>query len=571
MQLRQREEGGIDYAFHDQNQDDPYSVSGAWLGVGDRGVARGQVWKDELNLRGDVSAAPTQEEQRKLGGVCMNGAGYVPLLTGFDFAHSQKDVQVRRLAAICETKTMTQCRGSFGWHSAHEDRCGAGEASRRALQTSYQQAWEEAERLDTDDIEAFFDTSRSYGGKSAIADWIYVPLSAIDECRFVYGRDTRAIADFSNGRPMAIQGFDYRFLDTDHHVLEVGLTPGSAAPQARFRDNNLDDPFEFRVQLCALSNSTSRPLPGVSETLRRPVAANKPLAVFTEPQGWGGLRFDGVNGGVSGVRGEATAAAVLGGEPLLSSFFLGFQNGDHKIKALGVEPIDDRAIRFVFSDGNGDDPFEARASYLRAVGATLKTLSFRSTDEFGAPAHSCSDLVSCEWRVGEDHGVPASYVPILSSLVFERQATDANIGRLTAGWADRVDNGQGRFAAGMTEEGGWDWRHTESQTDRGASAPSFRGSAVLVPAEKIEKCDSKYLTWHGEPGSDHSLPYDSVPIEPNKRFVLQRVSFGFGPGQDHHLQQIGVEYLPHGELRVHFKDDNRDDPYGWDVSYCFLR
>jgi len=565
----------LNFAFNDYNSDDPYSIRYGLIGLTERAYKAGEIWK-QTPLRKDVNAGLTKAEQKKLGGACMNGAGYVPLLSGFDFSQSAKDVNVRRLAAICAVETSKQCKTTFGWQTAPGGKCSPGQASRSAKQVVYRKAWEEAGRLDTDDIEAFFDSKRTYGDKAIDVDWLYVPITAIDQCRMFYGRDTRAIADFARGRDVAIQGFDYRFLDTDHHILEVGLLPQSNdGNNVRFRDNDGDDPFEYRVQLCSLKRSGNAPVPTVSNPVQ-PKLPSQGVPLFTPKFPLGGssgskgapnyasLRFITSNASTSG-KGEKTAVANIQGAPLLSSFFFGFKNGDHKIRAIGVEPAGG-SVHFTYSDGNGDDPFKARATYIGAGGVALKTIQVASKDEFGAPAHNCNVDRNCRWTIGQDEGVPDSFVSILSGMHFERRATDANIGAIGAGQHGTT------FQALLTEQGGWDWRHVNSQTDRGARAPKFRGSVVLVPKSRIETCSSTSRQWHGGKANKPNKRYDSVQLEPGKRFVLQSVGFSFGVSKDHHLEHLGVEYNSStGELRVHFKDDNRDDPYSWNVSYCYLK
>lgn len=552
----------VTYAFNDYNADDPYKVGFGYIGVNDRGVSRGTVWNAQ-QLRPNVAKGPTAKERKVLNGACMNGAGYVPLLTGFNFSHSQKDVAVRRLAAICAPETVTQCEGTYGWYTASNGKCdSSGHAKRTAIQTVYRQAWDDRGDLDTDDIEAFFDTKRSTGGKDVRADWLYVPLSAVDECRSFYGRDTRAIENFASGRDVAIQGFDYRFLDTDHHILEVGLIPqGGGGEQVRFRDNDRKDPFEYRVQLCALKKRGR---------LRGSGVGGASVAGGSSPSSaYDALSFVGSNAKAAKVRGETTKTAGLRGSPLLSSFYFGFHGGDHKIHSVGVEPVGG-SVHFTYRDGNGDDDFTARATYYSTTGATLTTKPLISRDEFGAPAYQCDNLQSCVWTLKKSDGVPKKFVPIMSGFAFERKATDANFGKLKAGWYQSQAKGNGRYEAAMTEESGFDWRHGASRIARDARDPRFRGSVVLVPAEKVEKCATVYETWNGKKGASRPGKYDTKTLEPGKKFVLQAVSFSFLDG-DHHLQHLGVEYRANGQLRVHFKDDNRDDPYNWSVTYCYLR
>ncbi len=567
----------LNFAFHDYNSDDPYSVSYGLIGLTERAYAAGGIW-NQISLRKNVNAGPSKAEQKKLGGACMNGAGYVPLLTGFDFNHSGKDVGVRRLAAICAVETIKQCKTVYGWKTArveNQGKCKPGQASRYAKQVVYRQAWEESGRLDTDDIEAFFDSKRSYGDKSVRAKWLYVPITAIDQCRTFYGRDTHAIADFARGRDVAIQGFDYRFLDTDHHILEVGLQPQSGdGNNIRFRDNDGNDPFEYRVQICSLKKNGNAPTPTLNIPIQPTIPpAAMPLLIPKLPGGgssgpkvpnYTSLSFVTSHAGTSG-KGEKTASANIRGVPLLSSFFFGFTNGDHKIRAIGVEPIGG-SVHFTYSDGNGDDPFKARAIYIGADGVALKTIQIASKDEYGAPAYNCNVDTKCRWTIGQAEGVPTRFVAVLSGFHFERKATDANIGALGAGQLGTT------FQALLSEEGGWDWRHVNSQTDRGARAPKFRGSVALVPKSRIESCSQAIGQWHGKKSRAPKKRYDSVQLEPGKRFVLQSVGFSFGVKKDHYLEKLGVEYNSStGELRVHFKDKNRDDPYSWSVSYCYLK
>ncbi len=250
---------------------------------------------------------------------------------------------------------------------------------------------------------------------------------------------------------------------------------------------------------------------------------------------------------------------------VLSGFHFRFDNGDHKIKTIGVMP-GRNYVQFTYADGNGDDPFTARVQFIKPTGADLQVIALNSKDQFGAPAYNCNTTVSCSWIIGTDRGVPNRFVPILSGFYFEQQAADANIGGISAGWYERMQDAEGGFQALMTDDGGWDLM----QGDRQSRNTLFRGAVTLVPSDKIERCANISRRWWGDNTNRPSARgYDSVRLAPNKRFVLQRVSFGFA--DDNFLEQIGVQYFSDGELLVHFKDNNRDDYYWWNIGYCYLK
>ncbi len=551
----------IQAAFRDGNGDDPYAVQFRYANINKRAVKAGAQWKGEWQLRSS-SAPLSASEKAKLNGACMNGDGMVPLLAGFDFSQSAKDVKVRRLAAICAMEPVKQCLTAFGWRNAGPDGCKAGVQSRNTFRTVYRKSWTDAERFDMDDFTSFFEGRRFYGGKAVKVDRVFVPLTAIDECGFFYARDSHQMESFARGRPVAIQGFDLRFLDTDHNLLEAGVMPQEpGGNQISFRDNSGEDPFEYRVQVCALKQLGDKPAP---------VASRTPTTPITPSRNYAALRFQNISVNTRNARTSALLPSTLDAQKgaLLSSFFLGFENGDHKIKTIGVMPAGN-AVQFNYADGNGDDPFTASAKFIKPIGATMPVIPLRSTDEFGAPAYNCNDTATCTWIIGSARGVPNKFIPVLSGFYFDRQATDANIGGLSAGWFARMRGDQGGFQALMSEDGGWNWQQTESQIDREARNTLFRGTVALVPAEKVERCGTVSQRWWGESRPGNTSLYDSVRLLPNKRFVLQRISFGFA--EDHNLQHIGVQYRNDGELRVHFKDNNRDDYYWWSIGYCYLK
>jgi len=92
-----------------------------------------------------------------------------------------------------------------------------------------------------------YDVYRSY--KVAV-QYAWVPNSRIQAQGALSGtRGSRAAPP--RERIDALQGFEFTFTNSDHHLLELALNPDGSG-SASFRDNNLDDPMQWSATYVSL-------------------------------------------------------------------------------------------------------------------------------------------------------------------------------------------------------------------------------------------------------------------------------------------------------------------------------
>lgn len=306
------------------------------------------------------------------------------------------------------------------------------------------------------------------------------------------------------------------------------------------------------------------------------------------------VKFTQRTGRSGALVGEGALNTEVKGVPLLSGFRLSFNNGDHKVRRLGVENQGQVHIT-KFADNNLDDPFAATVVVWDAEGPAVKTAKFETRDAYGAPDYLCYGFdAACRFSfqpsIVSDEAArqmtpllsDASLVPIISGFNFERQDTDANV--RDVGVRFGCDTGGCNSQIGLVDSAGYDGRYIAEGKALSARNVMARVSYALVPRRNIQTCQTlsggrKPNTpdpairqpVRGDPRSQTDFRAERVPLPfTNAKIVLQSFSFSFLNG-DHHLQDIGVEYEPSGALYLTFGDGTRDDPYSWTIGYCVLK
>lgn len=281
---------------------------------------------------------------------------------------------------------------------------------------------------------------------------------------------------------------------------------------------------------------------------------------------------------------DVAASSSLGGVTALAGFRFRFDNGDHKLRRIGVTPKE-RLASFAFADSNGDDPFSAAASWAVLSRGKSGVVSATGGGQFEIPLPG---------------GKVAGHKLVLSGFEFRRKdGSDANV-RSIGVWLDgnravaRVmlmdDQGPDfrgfERTIGATLLGGLPLGELKMTTDtlvaalgkvnRGEANGKYRPYAVSVqyawiPDSAVASTD--VFTGTGRaPASGKVFPTNSV---------LSGFEFFF-TSSDHHLLDIGVMgpmmrapsiavlQPPAGEV-VEYQDNNRDDPMRWAVELAALK
>lgn len=107
----------------------------------------------------------------------------------------------------------------------------------------------------------------------------------------------------------------------------------------------------------------------------------------------------------------AAANVKISSAPALSDFRLWYNNGDHKVRTIGVLH-DQGSMNAKYSDQNGDDPFHVEAKWINIPGATGGKLTAAGSGTFNIQLPK----------------KPVNTTIVISGFCFERQSnTDNNI------------------------------------------------------------------------------------------------------------------------------------------------
>ena len=278
---------------------------------------------------------------------------------------------------------------------------------------------------------------------------------------------------------------------------------------------------------------------------------------------------------------DVAASSSLGGVSALAGFRFRFNNGDHKLRRIGVLPKD-RYASFSLADSNGDDPFSAVASWAVISAGRSGSVSASGGGQFEIPLPG---------------GKVAGHKLVLSGFEFRRKdGTDANV-RSIGVWLDS-DRAVARVM--LMDDQGPDFRGFEKTI----------GAALLgVPAGELKLTTDSMVTAMGQvnrAGGGRYRPF-AVQVQyawipdsavsgvdvftgtgrtpaSGKAFpsngVLQGFEFYF-TSSDHHLLDVGVMgplmrpapgalQNPPGEV-VAFQDNNRDDSMRWAAELATLK
>lgn len=232
----------------------------------------------------------------------------------------------------------------------------------------------------------------------------------------------------------------------------------------------------------------------------------------------------------SGV-GSLTAATdkTLNGASALSSFYLNFTNGDHKIRSITLYPQTD-TVNAGIADNDSNDSFDFAATWWNIPGAVSGIVNF--------PMGSAASQAVPDG--------PANTTLVINGFSIAMDGGhDCDIESLRVGYSKEHKNAV--LAPGL------------KCNDRKWGFISYS----WIPNSYIK--ENKIVT-----GSDRQASTVSGILPPNDRYMIREFNFRFKNG-GHHLQGIGVNLAaPNGEV-VTWQDSNRDDPIEWKVEYSTLK
>ncbi len=163
------------------------------------------------------------------------------------------------------------------------------------------------------------------------------------------GETTRAIT-FLPGEVVLMRGFDFRYLNGDHHIKTVEVRPETAtALTINFNDRNYDDPMAYETALTKVT------LPGViSPPTLRKFCSGGTCTFPLEAAPNGDYIFF-----LRGFRLNFLAGDVRLPFPDNCDVFVGC---DHHLSIVGIEP-GDGDITVTYKDQNGDDDYAVAIAY----------------------------------------------------------------------------------------------------------------------------------------------------------------------------------------------------------------
>jgi hypothetical protein len=174
------------------------------------------------------------------------------------------------------------------------------------------------------------------------------------------GETTRAIT-FLPGEVILMRGFDFRYLNGDHHIKTIGVLPETGTSLSiQFRDRNRDDPMAYETRLTKVT------VPGVISppTLRRGCSGGTCTFPLQAPP----------NGDYVFVL-RGFQFLFLEGEVRLPfpdncDIFVGC---DHHLSVVGIQP-EDGNIKVTYKDQNGDDDYAVAVAYSYVPRSLIRRL-----------------------------------------------------------------------------------------------------------------------------------------------------------------------------------------------------
>ncbi len=225
----------------------------------------------------------------------------------------------------------------------------------------------------------------------------------------------------------------------------------------------------------------------------------------------------------------AASDNALNKNSALSSFYLGFLNGDHKIRGIGIMP-DAETARAMLIDNDSNDPYHAEATWWNIPGAVGGSVDFPQDSHV-------SNLIP--------PGPANSTLVIGGFEAYLSKWTDCDIWNFGVKFNPSNDR--------MLIEMGSNCNEIKGR----------RGSYVWVPNSYL--AGNKIVT-----GSQRGRNQVSGTLPQSDKYLIRAFDFQFKNG-GHHLLNMGVTLEPPKASVVHWMDNNMDDPIQWRVDYSVLK
>jgi hypothetical protein len=354
-------------------------------------------------------------------------------------------------------------------------------------------------------------------------------------------------------------------------VAQVVVTPpqpreGESAPPPAKRSGVVVAPPAARNKATVVvPPATRRGVPVVPMAAARNVSAKSaelPLRAPARAHGIG-LRD----------RGNTAVNPALPAAFALNGFSLKFDNGDHKLRRIGVLGSG-RFTELALADGNGDDPFTASANYTIFTGnGAGRIVTGQVVAEGGG-----------KFEVPLRGNAPADSTLVLSGFAFQREdGSDANLRNIGV-WLD-AERKVARVS--LMDDQGVDFRGFESTIGAAFLNGVLPGAFEVMLSANVPRAVGKIRSAGKYRPYRVTVQYAWIPnaiVEresamsgtdrqrrqrpPSRIDALQGFEVMF-TNSDHHLLGLGVN--PSGNGGVLFQDNNNDDPMQWTMAYVTLK
>lgn len=288
--------------------------------------------------------------------------------------------------------------------------------------------------------------------------------------------------------------------------------------------------------------------------------------------------------GVSNGHLVSATDVLISSAPALSQFRLWFNNGDHKIRRIGVMH-EEGSMRANFSDQNDDDPFRAAATWVNVPGSTGGVLTATGGGSF---------------KIQLPPKPPNSTI-VISGFSFERQSgTDNNLRTLSL----KINQDTSTVDVSLIDDQGADFRSVIDPFMTGGLVGNLPFGAIVGGVMSTEAMvraiinegrntprpyaatiqyafipNARIASNGAVSGTNRSRDSIQGQIPDRSPMAIRGFSFRFN-NSDHHMLGVGVHFwgMPlfpgqrgSAESPITFQDNNFDDPIQWVVDYSTLK
>jgi len=270
--------------------------------------------------------------------------------------------------------------------------------------------------------------------------------------------------------------------------------------------------------------------------------------------------------------------------PALGDFRLWYNNGDHKVRTIGILH-EQGSLLAKYSDQNGDDPFHVEANFINVPGATGGTISAAGSGTFNIQLPT----------------KPANTTLVISGFLFERlSGTDNNIRTMSI----KMDQENSLAQVSFIDDQREDYRSVDANAIVSGSLLVVPFGTIISTALSLEQIAKAAIN----EGKNTARPY-AITLQyafiPNSRVFkngsLSGTSRGKGLSQgqlptwttlayrafvlrfnnsDHHILGVGIHLNGMATFpgqrgfesdAITWQDNNTDDPIQWLVDYSELK